>query len=83
VPLAGVRQNGHDLPQFAQGHGISPSFTSARSSAARLQRGLVGQTPYDSTHKQQQRLLPISHPEDWGEASEEFRRGDYFKGTEA
>lgn len=44
---------------------------------------LEAETPYDSTHEQQHRLLPISHPEDWGEASEEFRRGDYFKGTEA
>lgn len=39
---------------------------------------LEAQTPYDSTHEQQHRLLPISHPEDWVEASEEFRRGDYL-----
>lgn len=39
-------------------------------------------TPYDSTHEQQHRLLPISHPEDWAEAPEEFRRGDYFNCTE-
>jgi AbiV family abortive infection protein len=44
---------------------------------------LEAQTPYDSTHEQQHRLLPISHHEDWSEASEKFRRGDYFKGTEA
>ncbi|MEV0462958.1 AbiV family abortive infection protein [Nocardia tengchongensis] len=36
-------------------------------------------TPYDSTHKQQHRLLPISHPEDWSAASEEFKRGGYWK----
>lgn len=30
-------------------------------------------TPYDSTHEQQFRLLPISHPEDWAEASDEFK----------
>lgn len=30
-------------------------------------------TPYDSTHAQQFRLLPISHPEDWAAASESFR----------
>lgn len=30
-------------------------------------------TPYDSTHTQQFRLLPISHPEDWAAASDEFR----------
>ncbi|MEV0545023.1 AbiV family abortive infection protein [Nocardia salmonicida] len=34
-------------------------------------------TPYDSTHEQQHRLLPISHPEEWGAASEEFETGDY------
>lgn len=32
-------------------------------------------TDYDSTHPQQFRLLPISHPDDWKAASEEFRRG--------
>ena len=31
-------------------------------------------TPYDSTHEQQGRLLPIAHPEDWAAASEKFRR---------
>ncbi|WP_052462654.1 hypothetical protein [Nigerium massiliense] len=30
-------------------------------------------TPYDSTHEQQHRLLPISHPEDWAAAPEWFR----------
>lgn len=30
-------------------------------------------TPYDSTHAQQFRLLPISHPEDWAAASEAYR----------
>ncbi len=30
-------------------------------------------TPYDSTHEQQFRLLPIAHPELWAEASEDFR----------
>lgn len=33
-------------------------------------------TPYDSTHEQQFRLLPISHPADWEAASEEFRTGE-------
>ena len=33
-------------------------------------------TPYDSTHNQQYRLLPISHSEDWSAASAEFRSGD-------
>ena len=31
-------------------------------------------TEYDSTHDQQFRLLPISHPEDWARAPEELRR---------
>jgi AbiV family abortive infection protein len=31
-------------------------------------------TPYDSTHGQQFRLLPISHPDDWSAASDEFKR---------
>ena len=31
-------------------------------------------TPYDSTHDQQFRLLPISHPEDWTAASDAFKR---------
>lgn len=40
---------------------------------------LEATTPYDSTHEQQHRLLPISHPEDWAKASQEFRDGDYLK----
>jgi AbiV family abortive infection protein len=32
-------------------------------------------TAYDSTHEQQFRLLPISHPEDWAAASREFKSG--------
>jgi hypothetical protein len=38
---------------------------------------LDAQTPYDSTHEQQHRLLPISHPDEWHDASDEFKRGDY------
>lgn len=30
-------------------------------------------TPYDSTHEQQRRLLPVSHPGGWAAASENFR----------
>lgn len=44
---------------------------------------LDARTPYDSTHEQQHRLLPISHPEDWSAASEEFRRGEYWKDPKA
>jgi hypothetical protein len=40
-------------------------------------------TPYDSTHEQQHRLLPISHPEDWATATEKFKRSDYCKDPEA
>lgn len=29
-------------------------------------------TPYHSTHKQQFRLLPVSHPESWVATSETF-----------
>jgi AbiV family abortive infection protein len=36
---------------------------------------MYARTPYDSTHEQQFRLLPISHPDDWAAASEEFKRG--------
>lgn len=43
---------------------------------------LEATTPYDSTHEQQHRLLPISHPEDWAEASEEFRDGGYIEDRE-
>lgn len=32
-------------------------------------------TPYDSTHVQQRRLLPISHPDDWASAPDWFRTG--------
>lgn len=37
---------------------------------------LYATTPYDSTHSAQHRLLPISHPEDWAGASEEFRNSE-------
>lgn len=36
-------------------------------------------TAYDSTHTQQHKLLPISHPDDWDAASEEFKRGGYWE----
>ena len=40
-------------------------------------------TPYDSTHEQQHRLAPISHPQDWAAVPQELRNGDYLKVTEA
>jgi AbiV family abortive infection protein len=76
---------------------LSPADISAGTIAADLQTAaqvvemllikdhsrmkLEAQTPYDSTHKQQHRLLPISHPEDWREASDEFRRGEFLEGS--
>jgi len=45
----------------------------------RMKREAV--TAYDGTHAQQFRLLPISHPEDWAAASEEFRRGPANPGS--
>lgn len=74
---------------------LSPADVSAGTIAADLQTAaqVVGMlltkdhsrmkfesaTPYDSTHEQQHRLLPISHPEDWSAASERFRKGEYLK----
>jgi len=43
---------------------------------------LDADTPYDSTHAQQHKLLSISHPEDWAGASEAFRSGGYFQAGE-
>lgn len=43
---------------------------------------LDADTPYDSTHAQQHKLLSISHPEDWAGASEAFRSGAYFPAGE-
>ncbi len=36
---------------------------------------LDAHTPYDSTHDQQLRLLPISHPQDWAAATEGIEAG--------
>jgi AbiV family abortive infection protein len=36
---------------------------------------MEAKTPYDSTDEQQFRLLPVSHPEDWAAASDEFKNG--------
>lgn len=41
---------------------------------------LEATTPYDSTHEQQHRLLPISHPEEWAAASQGLRDSGYLKG---
>lgn len=44
---------------------------------------LEAETPYNSAHEQQHRSLPISHPEDWAAAKDEFRQGDHFKEAES
>jgi AbiV family abortive infection protein len=43
---------------------------------------LDASVPYDSTHEQQGRLLPVSHPDDWAAASEEFRRAATQQSTD-
>ncbi|SEC28009.1 AbiV family abortive infection protein [Arthrobacter woluwensis] len=43
---------------------------------------LDSDTPYDSTHAQQYKLLSISHPEDWEGAPEVFRSGACFQAGE-
>jgi hypothetical protein len=40
-------------------------------------------TEYDSTHAQQFRFLPTSHPADWAAALESSRRGDDPGGMQA
>lgn len=35
----------------------------------------VAATPYDSTHVQQRRLMPFSHPDEWASAPDSFRNG--------
>jgi len=86
-----AKQNGFYVDRDMQGSVLSPSSIESGSIEADLQLAaqviemllikdhsrmkLEAATPYDSTHAQQFRLLPISHPEDWAAASEEFRRG--------
>jgi len=85
------KQNGFYVDRDEQGHVLSPSEIGAGAVEAEMQRAAQviemllikdhtrmkdeALTAYDSTHAQQFRLLPISHPEDWAAASEEFRRG--------
>lgn len=94
-----AKQNGFYVDRGEHGQVLSPSEIGAGTveadlqSAAqviemllirdhtRMKRGAV--TAYDSTHAQQFRLLPISHPEDWAAASEGFRRGPANPGSPA
>lgn len=83
------KQAGFYVDRDADGTVTSPSSIQAGTTAEELQTAAQvvemllikdhtrmkhdAQTPYDSTHEQQFRLLPISHPEDWAAASKSFR----------
>ena len=83
------KQAGFYVDRDADGTVTSPSSIDAGTTAEDLQTAAQvvemllikdhsrmkhdAQTPYDSTHEQQFRLLPISHPEHWAAASESFR----------
>ena len=83
------KQAGFYVDRGADGAVTSPSSIEAGSTEEDLQTAAQvvemllikdhirmkhdAQTPYDSTHEQQFRLLPISHPEDWTAAPESFR----------
>jgi AbiV family abortive infection protein len=86
-----AKQNGFYVDRDEHGHVLSPSEIRAGTVEADLQRVAQviemllikdhtrmkheAVTEYDGTYAQQSRLLPISHPEDWAAASEDFRRG--------
>ncbi len=85
-----AKQNGFYVDRDEHGQVLSPSEIGAGTVEAALQLAAQviemllirdhtrmkreAVTAYDSTHAQQLRLLPISHPEDWAAASEESRR---------
>lgn len=84
------KQAGFYVDRESDGRIVSPTNIEAGDIAEQLQlaaqvvemllikdhsRMKMFDLPYDSTHEQQFRLLPISHPEDWAAASEEFRSG--------
>jgi AbiV family abortive infection protein len=86
-----AKQHGFYVDRDEQGHVLSPSDIGPAEVEADLQRAAQviemllikdhtrmkneAVTAYDSTRSQQFRLLPISHPDDWAAASEEFRSG--------
>lgn len=86
-----AKQHGFYVDRDEHGHFLSPPDIGPGTVEADLQRAAQviemllikdhtrmknqAVTPYDSTHLQQYRLLPISHPEDWATASGEFRNG--------
>lgn len=92
-----AKQAGFYVDRDEHGHVLSPSEIGAGTVEADLQRAAQvvemllikdhtrmkheAVTEYDSTHAQQSRLLPISHPGDWTAASEDFRRGTATPGS--
>jgi AbiV family abortive infection protein len=80
-----AKQRGFYVDRGVDGTVLSPTAIQAGTTADDLQtaarviemllisdhtRMKTAATPYDSTHAQQFRLLPISHPEDWAAASD-------------
>ncbi|WP_282704022.1 AbiV family abortive infection protein [Streptomyces sp. CC219B] len=80
-----AKQRGFYVDRDANGTVLSPTAIQAGTTADDLQtaarviemllisdhtRMKAAATPYDSTHAQQFRLLPVSHPEDWAAATD-------------
>ncbi|MFH8349609.1 AbiV family abortive infection protein [Streptomyces sp. NPDC018045] len=80
-----AKQRGFYVDRDANGTVLSPTAIEAGTTADDLQtaarviemllindhtRMKAAATPYDSTHAQQFRLLPVSHPEDWAAAAQ-------------
>ncbi|MCW1100080.1 AbiV family abortive infection protein [Streptomyces sp. RS2] len=80
-----AKQRGFYVDRDANGNVTSPTALPAGTTADDLQtaarviemllirdhsRMNSAETPYDSTHTQQFRLLPVSHPDDWAAASD-------------
>ncbi|MER5200988.1 AbiV family abortive infection protein [Streptomyces sp. NPDC002755] len=80
-----AKQRGFYVDRDANGDVLSPTAIAAGTTAEDLQtaarviemllindhsRMKTSATPYDSTHPQQFRLLPVSHPEDWAAAAD-------------
>ncbi|QSE77689.1 AbiV family abortive infection protein [Rhodococcus koreensis] len=87
-----AKQRGFYVDRDGAGAVVSPTQIEAGTTAAELQTAaqvvemllirdhsrmkIEAVTPYDSTHAQQFRLLPISHPDDWAAASDQFRSNE-------
>ncbi|MFG2097311.1 AbiV family abortive infection protein [Streptomyces sp. NPDC048612] len=93
-----AKQRGFYVDRDANGAVLSPTATPAGTTAQDLQtaarviemllikdhsRMKTSATPYDSTHPQQFRLLPVSHPEDWAAAADALTPGADEDGEEA